>query len=68
MGDVAEAISEIDQSYSYTGVTGHTSESNGSDFLDLADDCDTAGGQVRHPSCVVNSACIVVVVEPSNEG
>ena len=67
LGDIAEAISDIDQSYVYTGVKGHTAQTNGSDFTDLTDSCDVQAGQVRHPSCVINSACIIVVIEPQDE-
>ena len=56
LADVAEAISDIDQSYTFTGVKGHTSETNGSDFKDLTDNCDVAGGQ----HSATPSACVVV--------
>ena len=59
LADVAEAISDIDQSYTYTGILGHTSETNGSDFLDLADDCDVQFGQQT-----ITSACVSIRVDP----
>ena len=62
LADVAEAISDVDQSYTYTGVKGHTSETNGSDFKDLTDFCDAAGGQAA-ASNDKYSACVNVQVD-----
>ena len=66
LADVAEAISDIDQSYFYTGVKGHNAETNGSDFTDLTDDCDVAGGQLATTG-QDSSACVVVNI-PAPEG
>jgi hypothetical protein len=48
LGDVAGAFSQLNQSYSFSGITGHHSSTAGSSFADLTDDCDTltdtAGG------------------------
>ena len=44
LGDVALAIGNVNQSYVYEGVTGHTSATAGSDFLDENDFCEPAGG------------------------
>ena len=52
LADVAEAISDIDQSYSYTGTTGHTAHTAGSDFEDRIDNCDDANGQTGLSACV----------------
>jgi len=54
LADVAGAISDINQSYSYSAVTGHTSQTAGSDFIDKEDFCDTAGQQAagRGSNCV----------------
>ena len=46
LADVADAVSEIDQSYFYTAITGHSSSTAGSIFADKSDFCDvvaTAG-------------------------
>ena len=43
LADVAGAISDVNQSYYYRGVKGHTSSTAGSDFFDKADFCDGAG-------------------------
>ncbi len=60
LADVAAAVSDISQSYSYNGVTGHTSHTAGSDFVDRTDFCDIAGEQQG------DSACVTVEV-PSEE-
>lgn len=43
LGDVADAISEINQSYSFTAITGHTSSTAGSYLVDTQDACDEDG-------------------------
>lgn len=53
LADTAQAISNIDQGYSYAGVTGHESLSAGSSYVDADDFCETdAGG--------TNEQCVVV--------
>ncbi len=42
LADVADAISEIDQSYSYGQVTGHCASTAGVRFHDKADFCERA--------------------------
>ena len=42
LADTADAINEINQSYSFTAVTGHSSSVAGSRFSDLDDFCDDA--------------------------
>jgi len=41
LADVGQAISAINQSYRYGGVTGHFAQTMGSNFQDLYDFCDT---------------------------
>lgn len=41
LGDVAQAIANVNQSYSFSGVTGHHSSTAGSIFIDRLDECDT---------------------------
>ena len=41
LGDLAQAIANVNQSFSYSGVTGHHSSTAGSIFVDRLDDCDT---------------------------
>ena len=40
LADVAQAIANLDQSYSYSSVSGHAASTAGSQFLDAPDFCD----------------------------
>lgn len=42
LADVAQAVANHDQSYSFSGVTGHLAASSGGFFLDATDFCDTS--------------------------
>jgi hypothetical protein len=57
LADTADAISAIDQSYSLSNVTGHSSSTAGSEFNDAADFCDEnnngAAGLAAGGSCVL---------------
>jgi hypothetical protein len=55
LGDVAAAIAGVNQSYSYSGITGHFSSTAGSNFVDRIDACQNAitddpGG--AEPMCI----------------
>ena len=56
LADVADAFSEVDQSYSFSGVTGHASSTSGTIFNDESDFCETPGGSDQTagnpPQCV----------------
>jgi len=41
LGDFALAIAQVNQSYSFSGITGHTSSTAGSAFEDMEDFCDS---------------------------
>lgn len=59
LADVADAISEINQSYSYNGVTGHSASVAGSVFTDLRDFCedDVTDQQAEaEPQCIAIEA------------
>jgi len=56
LADVAQAVNNIDQSYSYSSVTGHSSATSGSLNLDLPDFCDTGNST----SGTSNSSCVEV--------
>ncbi|MDP7019653.1 MAG: hypothetical protein QGG36_27905 [Pirellulaceae bacterium] len=62
LADVADAISEINQSYSFTGVTGHTATTAGSVYQDLEDFCDddATGGS--------GAECLDVTHDATDEG
>ena len=42
LSDVAGAVQDLNQSYSYNGVIGHAASTVGSDFQDALDFCDSA--------------------------
>lgn len=53
LGDLAGAIGAINQSYSFSAVTGHHSSTAGSFLVDLLDDCDVVdNGQGTEPQCI----------------
>lgn len=52
LGDLALAIASVNQSYSYAGVTGHSSSTAGSIFIDLLDYCDGDDNAASEPACI----------------
>jgi hypothetical protein len=59
LADVADAISEVNQSYSYSGVTSHSASTAGSGFNDTNDFCESEAGGLdgdqitsSEPQCV----------------
>ncbi|MBL9081288.1 MAG: hypothetical protein JNK76_05750 [Planctomycetales bacterium] len=54
LADVAQALANVNQSYSYSGVTGHHALSGGGAFNDAADFCDNAwsNGDWGNSKCV----------------
>ncbi len=56
LADLGQAISNIDQSYSYANVRGHHSASAGSKFRDAKDFCDYGRRSLRND----NSKCVVI--------
>jgi hypothetical protein len=64
LGDVADAISEINQSYSFSAITGHHSSTAGSLFTDTEDECDV---DANNNSDAGNEAqCIDVAVDATD--
>lgn len=63
LGDLAMAISNINQSYSFSGVTGHTSSVSGSRFIDRRDFCDSNTDQAGNEPYCIN----VVIPAPTGE-
>ena len=55
LADTAEAIGSVDQSYTYSGITGHESATAGSAFADAADFCED-GAAANAGNCVVVGA------------
>jgi Flp pilus assembly pilin Flp len=56
LADVAQAINDIDQSYSQVGKVGHSASVAGSQFLDGADFCDDGSG-------TADNACISTALQ-----
>lgn len=61
LGDVADAISEIDQSYSYSGVTSHSASTAGTAFNDEFDFCELEALGADQQNAA-GTQCIVVGV------
>jgi type II secretory pathway pseudopilin PulG len=57
LSDVAQAIANVSQSYSYSGIDGHASGTAGSFFQDALDFCDTTTDE---DAGAVNSKCVNV--------
>lgn len=52
LGDVALAIAAVNQSFSFSGITGHHSSTAGSVFDDTSDSCDGADPAGLEPACI----------------
>ncbi|MFP6763141.1 MAG: hypothetical protein VB858_05975 [Planctomycetaceae bacterium] len=66
IADTASAINDINQSYSYTSVTGHSSSVAGSSFTDATDFCDPQADEGAQ-GAAGTGACINMSVAPTNE-
>lgn len=58
LADVAAAMSNTNQSYSYSGITGHSSSTSGTFFDDNTDYCDqntSTNGTFNHCITIVNA-------------
>jgi len=61
LADIAQAIANIDQSYSYSGILGHAAQTTGSYFHDQADFCDVTNTAIHaDPLGTENSKCVQV--------
>src|SRR5579871_1160429 len=62
LADVGDAFSELNQSYSYAGITAHSSSVSGGNFSDLADFCETGANingeqtQGSYVGCIATAA------------
>lgn len=64
LGDVAGSIGNINQTYSFSGVTGHASTIAGSIRTDATDYCDIAVDPVGNaPACISVDSCVAAVNE-----
>ena len=66
ISDTAEAIGEIDQSYSFTSVTAHSSSVAGSLFVDALDFCEEEGADGAQ-GLGTGGVCVEFNVAPDNE-
>ena len=62
LADVAQAVANVNQSYSFAASSGHSSSTGGSLFADANDFCD--GG--ASPGNETNSKCVLVNNAPAN--
>lgn len=67
LGDLAQAINDTNQSYSYTSVTGHSSSVAGASFADLNDFCDDNNDATQGQQGTGDGACISLVVAQDPE-
>lgn len=58
LGDLADALSEVDQSYSYSGITGHASSTAGTIFNDTHDYCEQDTGSDQQTGFAGEPQCI----------
>ena len=58
LGDVANAIGNVSQDYSYGGATGHCSAINGAVYVDATDACEASSANARN--------CVTVCTDPPN--
>ena len=67
LADVAQALANVNQSYSFGTATGHHAVSGGGSFIDLVDFCDTAAATTSsgNSKCVALCTCLGPVVEVS---
>ena len=63
LGDIALAIGFINQSYSFSGITGHTSSTSGSILNDQTDFCD----ETQEDPPGAGAVCISVTVPAETE-
>ncbi len=67
LGDLAIAIGDIEQSYQYSTVIGHTASTAGSAFVDTDDYCDAGGiDPVNDAAACINVAAPPVTPESAN--
>jgi Flp pilus assembly pilin Flp len=64
LADVAAAIGKVNQSYSFSAVTGHNSSTAGSQYVDVNDQCELT----TNSGVAGTGEVCVSVVNPSNTG
>jgi Flp pilus assembly pilin Flp len=66
LADVADAISEVDQSYSYGAITAHCAETAGTEFQDNFDFCEEAGEDDQDPAD--GAQCVDLCIDDADDG
>ncbi len=61
LADVGQAVGSLNQSYSFSGVTGHHATCVGSRFADALDTCDDQCAQPQQ----ANSRCVLICSIPA---
>lgn len=67
LADVADAISEVDQSYSYGAITAHCAETAGTEFTDNSDFCEIAG-QENDQDPADGAQCVDLCIDDADIG
>ena len=65
LADVAQAVSNLNQTYSFGGVRGHKARTEGSTFTDRTDFCDTSAAAEADPA--TRSRCVEFAIAATNE-
>ncbi|TWT56883.1 hypothetical protein KOR42_02380 [Thalassoglobus neptunius] len=60
LADVADSVSALDQSYGTSSVTGHSSQTAGTNFDDTADFCDVSDSGAQSVGQTVGGTCILI--------
>lgn len=66
LADLADAISEVDQSYSFGAITAHASSTSGTLFDDLEDFCERSGN-LNDQQGEAGTQCLVINVTTNSE-
>ncbi len=67
LADVADAVSEVDQSYSFAAITASIGSVAGSTFADAADFCEQTGSGADQNGDA-GTQCLVIVAPSGGEG
>lgn len=66
LADIADAISEVDQSYSYGAITAHASSTSGTIFDDVEDFCERTGN-LNDQLGENGTQCLIINVTTNSE-
>ena len=66
LADIAGAIGELDQGYSFSAINGHQAATQGTQFIDTIDKCDVAGG--NDPMDLQGAQCVDVCAAAAGDG